>query len=176
MEPRPLHTPRDPLPWTMPEQRVSNTLRRATHDSQTHLQGAFSPVSCTSFHRQDYFSSAGSLLESSPCPCPAFSTDTTSQALGRVTFIKGSHSFPGEPAGPLGSCGLTGHQPGLWQSLWVSEASPWVPRGDSARLIHRLLHFNDLSFSFSKKQGHKWLVGILATEVWASDWIPQTWC
>lgn len=27
-------------------------------------------------------------------------------------------------------------------------------------------------FPFSKKQGHKWLAGILLTEVWASDWIP----
>lgn len=27
-------------------------------------------------------------------------------------------------------------------------------------------------FHFSKKQGHKWLAGILLTEVWASDWIP----
>ena len=160
----------------MPEQRVSNTPRRATHDSQTHLQGMFSLVSCTSFHRQDYSSSGWRLPESSPGPCPSFSTGTTSQAPGKVTLIKGSHSLPGEPAGPLGSCGLAGHRPGLWQSLWVSEASPWVPRGDSARPIHRLLHLNDLSFSFSKKQGHKWLVGILPTEVWASDWIPQTWC
>ena len=169
------HTPK-PLPWMMPEQRVSNTPRRATHDSQTHLQRTFSPVSCTSFHQQNYSSSGWRLLESSPGPCPVFSTGTTSQALGRVTLIKGSHSLPGEPAGPPGSCGLAGHQPGLWHSLCVSETSPWVPRGDPARPIHRLLHLNDSSFSFSKKQGHKWLVGILPIEVWASDWIPQTWC
>ena len=81
------HTPK-PLPWTMPEQRVSNTPRRATHDSQTHLQRAFSPVSCTSFHQQDYSSSGWSLPESSPGPCPIFSTGTTSQALGKVTLIK----------------------------------------------------------------------------------------
>lgn len=64
-------------------------------------------------------------------------------------------------------------EPGLRQGLWVSEASPRVPRGKSARPIHRLLRLNDSSFSFSKKQGQKWLVGILPTEVWASDWIPH---
>lgn len=48
-----------------------------------------------------------------------------------------------------------------------------VLKGESARPIHRLLLLNDLSFSFSKKQGHKWLAGILLTAVWESDWIPH---
>lgn len=48
-----------------------------------------------------------------------------------------------------------------------------VLEGRSARPIHRLLLLNDSSFSFSKKQGHKRLAGILLTAVWESDWIPH---
>lgn len=48
-----------------------------------------------------------------------------------------------------------------------------VLKGKSVRPIHRLLLLNHSNFSFSKKQRHKWLAGILLTKVWASDWIPH---
>lgn len=46
-------------------------------------------------------------------------------------------------------------------------------KGKSGGPIHRLPLLNDWSFSFSKKLEYKWLVGILQTEAWASDWIPH---
>lgn len=66
-----------------------------------------------------------------------------------------------------------GRRPGFWQNLQFAEASPHGAERIISTPIHGLLLLNDLSFSFSKKQGHKWLVGILPTEVWASDWIPH---
>lgn len=48
------------------------------------------------------------------------------------------------------------------------------PRSGEAdrRTVHRPLLLNGSRFSFSTKQGHKWLAGILLTEVWASDSSP----
>lgn len=66
-----------------------------------------------------------------------------------------------------------------WALAWALAEppvlrTPMVPKGKSAGPIHKLLLLNHRSFSFSKKQGHKWLAGILLTEVWASDWIPHS--
>lgn len=62
--------------------------------------------------------------------------------------------------------------------VWGLAESPFSdmglqgPEKQSVGLIYRRPLLNDWSFSFSKKRERKWLVGILQTEVWASDCIP----
>lgn len=59
----------------------------------------------------------------------------------------------------------------IWRGLQSSEAT-CGPERQTCRTFHKLLLLNDSRLSFSTKQGHKWLAGILLTEVWASDSRP----